>query len=82
MIPTDPDTKLSRRETALALTEAGYRIAEATLATMGSRGGGPPFEKWGPKPQYLWGNSLAWAKARTSRPIRRARELREATDGP
>jgi hypothetical protein len=82
MIPHDPSTKLTRRETAVALTEAGYRIAEATLATMATRDGGPPFEKWNRKPLYRWGDALAWAKARMSRPIRRARELREATDAP
>ncbi len=83
MIPDDPDTKLGRKETAQALTECGYPITEPTLATMGSRGGGPPFRKWGRKPQYRWGDSLEWAKARISRPIRRAREPREgATDAP
>jgi hypothetical protein len=81
MIPDNPDTKLGRRATAQALTEAGHPIAEATLATMGTRGGGPPFEKWNRKPLYRWGTSLEWARARTSRPIRRASELKEATDG-
>lgn len=81
MVPTDPNTKLSRRETAIALTASGYPIAEATLTWMGSHGGGPLFEKWNRKVLYRWADALSWAKARTSRPIRRVRELREATDG-
>lgn len=81
MIPDSPDTKLNRRATAQALTEAGYPIAEGTLTTMASRGGGPVYQKFNHKPLYRWADALAWAKARTSRPIRRASELMEAIDG-
>src|SRR6516162_1231856 len=42
MIPQDPDALLGRKQTADALTEAGYPVAAATLTTMASRGGGPP----------------------------------------
>ena len=39
----DPDTLLRRRPAAAALTEAGYPIAPATLATLACRGGGPRY---------------------------------------
>jgi hypothetical protein len=63
-IPTDPDTLLNRRDTAAALTAAGYETAPSTLATTASRGGGPPFRRFGPKPLYRWGDALAWAEGR------------------
>ena len=80
MIPTEPNAELPGRETAIAQTEAGFPIAEATLTWKASHGGGPLFRKWNRKAQYNLGDSLEWAKARTSRPIRRVRELREGAD--
>jgi hypothetical protein len=65
----DPDTLLSRRKLAEALTKEGYPTAEATLATKATRGGGPPFFKYGPKAIYPWGTSLSWAQSRL-RPAR------------
>jgi hypothetical protein len=60
-IPTDPNAWLTRRATAQALTEAGFPVPPATLATKATRGGGPPFRKWGPRVLYRWGESLTWA---------------------
>jgi len=74
MVPRDPDALLGRKETADALTEAGYRVAEATLTTMASRGGGPPYQLFGPRALYKWGDSLDWARARLSAPRRSAAE--------
>jgi len=59
---------LRRKVTARALTEAGYPVAASTLATMASRGGGPPYRLWGRVPMYRWGDALAWARSRTSPP--------------
>jgi hypothetical protein len=42
MIPNDPDVLLRRSQTAQALTESGFPVKVATLATKASRGGGPP----------------------------------------
>ncbi len=78
MIPRDPDALLSRRETADALTEAGFRTAPSTLATTASRGGGPPFQLYGRIPLYRWGDSLAWARSRLTKPIRTTSELEVA----
>jgi hypothetical protein len=63
-IPDNPDALLTRDRTAEALTEAGYPIKAKTLATKATRGGGPPFSKFGPRALYRWGLALAWAKAR------------------
>jgi hypothetical protein len=67
-IPTDPNTLLRRRQTAEALTAAGYPTAETTLATKVTRGGGPPYRCYGRIPLYRWGDALAWAEARLSAP--------------
>jgi hypothetical protein len=66
VIPTDPEALLTRDETAAALTESGYPISAKTLATKASRGGGPPFHRFGPRVLYRWGASLRWAQERLS----------------
>jgi len=66
-IPADLNQRLLRSQTAAALTEIGFKIAGPTLATMATRGGGPPFCKWGPRVVYRWGDALAWAEARLSK---------------
>ena len=68
MIPHDPDALLLRAATAEALTEAGYPVSASTLATKASRGGGPPYRRFGPRPLYRWGDALTWAEARLSTP--------------
>ena len=65
----DLDARLGRKQTAAALTEEGYPTAESTLATMASRGGGPPFSKFGSRVVYRWGDALAWANARLVGPV-------------
>jgi hypothetical protein len=80
MIPQDPNALLGRKQTAETLTEAGYPVAEATLTTMASRGGGPPYQLFGPRALYRWGDSLAWARQRLSAPRRSAAE-HAATQG-
>jgi hypothetical protein len=68
-VPNNPDALLTRKATASALTEVGYPVAEKTLATKATRGGGPPFRKFGPRSLYRWGDSLDWARSRLSPPI-------------
>ena len=58
----DPDALLTRRDTAAALRAAGFPVAEKTLATKATRGGGPPYRTFGPRALYRWGDALAWAK--------------------
>lgn len=77
-IPNGPDALLTRKELAAALASVGFRVAEATLATMAVRGGGPPFRRFGRKPLYRLGDALEWAEGRTSRPIRTSSELTAA----
>jgi hypothetical protein len=69
MTPDDPDTRLTRDALAVALSEAGFPIKAATLATKATRGGGPPFQRFGTRPLYKWADALRWAESRLSRPI-------------
>lgn len=63
-IPTDPEALLTRKATALALSEAGFPVSPATLATKAVRGHGPSFRKFGPRPLYRWGDALEWAQSK------------------
>jgi hypothetical protein len=62
-----PETLLRRSAFAAALTEVGFPIATATLATKAVRGGGPPFQYFGRIPLYPWGAGLDWARGRLSK---------------
>jgi hypothetical protein len=74
-IPTDLDKLLTRPQVAAALTEAGYPTSPATLATKATRGGGPPYQRYGPRVLYRWGACLQWAKSRLSAPVHSTSEL-------
>jgi hypothetical protein len=74
LIPKDPDALLTREQTAVALTEAGFPVSQATLSTKATRGGGPPFQKFGPRAMYRWGPTLQWAKDRLRDPVRSTSE--------
>jgi hypothetical protein len=67
-IPNTPDALLTRIRTAEALTEAGFPVKATTLATKATRGGGPPFSKFGLRVLYRWDSALAWAKGRLTAP--------------
>jgi hypothetical protein len=60
-----PDTMLSRKELAATLTAAGFKTSPSTLASLVSRGGGPPMKKYGKYPVYRLADALAWALGRT-----------------
>ncbi len=78
MAPNSLDALLTRRAVAEALSEAGFPISAATLATKASRGGGPQYRLFGRKPLYRWGDALDWAKARMSKPMSSTSELEVA----
>jgi hypothetical protein len=67
-IPQTLDALLTRDRVAEALTEAGFPTKAKTLATKASRGGGPPFRKFGPRAIYRWADALEWAQERLSEP--------------
>lgn len=73
MIPDD--ALLRRGECAAALTAEGYPTAAATLATKATRGGGPPFRRYGRVPLYRWGDAVKWAQSRLGPPIRSTSQL-------
>ncbi len=68
------NSRLKRAESAAALTARGFPIAAATLRTMATRGGGPPYQLFGKAALYQWGDLLAWAEARLSAPRRSTSE--------
>ena len=72
----NPDTLLPRDQAAAALTDAGFPTQPATLATKATRGGGPPFQKYGSRVLYRWGSTLDWAQSRLSPPINSTSEAR------
>jgi hypothetical protein len=71
----DPETLLTRTAAAEALTEAGYPTSPKTLATKASRGGGPPFRRWGSKPLYRLADLIAWAESRLGPMVNSTAEL-------
>ena len=73
-IPESLDALLTRDRVAEALTEAGFPTRHKTLATKASRGGGPPFRKFGPRAIYKWADALKWAQERLSEPRRSTSE--------
>lgn len=74
VVPVDPETRLTRRNGAAALTEAGFPTAPATLATLASRGGGPIYRRYGSRVVYRWGDLLEWAQSRLGAPMRSTSE--------
>jgi hypothetical protein len=63
--PAPPIIWLRRQAVAAELTERGFPIKAATLAFKASRGGGPPFRRFGNKVFYDLTEALAWARAQT-----------------
>jgi hypothetical protein len=80
--PLDPDALLLRKQTAEALTSAGYPTASATLATMATRGGGPPYRLFGRRAVYRLGDALDWAQSRLNAPRRSTSEADAAAADP
>ena len=60
----DSNSLMTREQTALALTNAGFPTKSKTLATMATRGGGPPYRLYSARALYCWGDVLEWAKSR------------------
>jgi hypothetical protein len=64
-----PDQWLTREQAAAILTAAGFPVKAKTLATKATRGGGPPFRRFGTKPLYRRSDAFAWAESRLSAPM-------------
>jgi hypothetical protein len=73
--PISPDARLRRKQVAEALTAMGFPVAPASLATMASRGNGPPYQTWGRVVLYRWGTAVEWAEARMTAPRRSTSEM-------
>ena len=57
-------SKLTRKELATFLSGQGYPITAGTLAVYASKGGGPPYYKFGHQCMYDDFKALAWARNR------------------
>ena len=64
----NPDKWLRRAATAEALQARGFPVAAKSLATRATRGGGPPFKRFGRIPLYRWGDCLDWANTKLTPP--------------
>jgi hypothetical protein len=80
-IPDDINPLLLRIPIAEALTQVGFPIKAKTLATMASRGGGPPYRLFGKRALYRWADALEWAEARMTAPRRSTAEADAAKVG-
>jgi hypothetical protein len=74
MMPSDFEMLFRRDDTAARLKAIGFPVEATTLATMASRGGGPPFRLFGRVPLYRWGDVLSWAQGRLGLPCRSSAE--------
>jgi hypothetical protein len=63
-----PAALLRRVACAEALTNAGFPISAKTLASMATRGGGPPYRTFGRVVLYRWSEALGWAEGRLTPP--------------
>ena len=64
----------TRSGAAEFLQARGYPVAAGTLATKATRGGGPPFEKFGNVALYEEEALVRWAESRLSAPRRSTAE--------
>jgi hypothetical protein len=63
-----PDAMLTREKGATALSDLGYPVTKATLATLATRGGGPLYRRFGKRVLYRFRDLTDWAEARCSVP--------------
>ena len=75
---TENNLLLDRRAAADFLAERGFPCSPATLATAVTRGGGPLFQKFGPRVLYRQSDLVAWAESKLSQPRRSTSEAARA----
>jgi hypothetical protein len=73
---------LTREQTALALTGAGFPTKAKTLATKATRGGGPPYQIYGGRVLYRWEDALKWAQSKLGPIVHSTSELRQIKTKP
>ncbi len=70
-----PDAMFTRDKGAVALSNLGYPVTKATLATLATRGGGPVYRRFGKRALYRWSDLVGWAEARCGAAVRSSSEL-------
>ena len=66
---------LTREKAASFLADRGLPVAKTTLGKLACIGGGPKFHKFGQRTLYKPNDLLAWAEARTSKPLNNTSEV-------
>jgi len=72
-----PETLLDRAQAAVAIRARGIRVSYATLATKATRGGGPPFKRFGKQAVYRWADVVAWIHETMGEAAKTTSERRE-----
>ena len=75
------DTFLTRPKLAQALNTCGIPCSPKTLASDASRGGGPPYHRFGRIVLYRWGDAVDWAIAKMGQPAATTSEHRVSAEG-
>jgi hypothetical protein len=70
------DQWFTRESLAEVLSACGFPISKRTLATKATRGGGPPYAKFGNRALYQGGPAVNWATAILSAPAANSSEHR------
>ena len=76
--PMHPDTRLTRKAAAEALTKAGFPTTAASLATLAVRGGGPAYTLYNNRVLHRWADLIEWAEARQKPPKAAAARIEHA----
>jgi hypothetical protein len=71
---------LTRPEVAQALNACGIPSSPKTLASDASRGGGPPYHRFGRVVLYRWGDVVHWAVAKLGAPAATTSEHRVSAE--
>jgi hypothetical protein len=74
------ETFLTRLKVAQAQNACGVPCSPKTLASDASRGGGPPYHRFGRIVLYRWGDVVHWAVAKLGAPAATSSEHRVSAE--
>ena len=70
----------TRAKAADFLVEQGYPTTKKSLDKLATVGGGPVFQKWGPRALYTAPNLIKWARSKLSEPHASTSEAAKSSD--
>jgi hypothetical protein len=74
----DPGTLMEPAALSENLGLSGLKVATTTLESLRSRGGGPPFRKFGRRRLYAWGDGALWALGQLTGPLTSTSDVTQA----